>query len=292
MAILEGRFHKIRRLFMDLRGMERKRPAANCVSIVASRMNQEDTVTDYPTGRGALPTMALICSSLLAALAACASSAGQDPAADAERERRNQAKRAATRPIAAGESYWIEELTSLEVRDRIADGTSVVIVPAGGIEENGPFLSTGKHNLILEALCPELARRLENALCAPIVKFVPADSANEPSGAMRFPGTIRLRADTYEALLDDIASSLRDAGFSDIVMIGDSGGNQAGMEAVANYAEFAMVRERRPSAFCSRVLRSGLGGYGALHCGRIGCGGDAARRSSRRYLGNSNDDGD
>lgn len=138
------------------------------------------------------------------------------------------------RPIAAGHSYWLEELTSMEIRDAIASGTSTAIIATGGIEENGPYLSTGKHNLILEATCPAIAEALGNALCAPIVKFVPEGNIDPPSGAMRFPGSISLSAETYEALLIDIATSLRQAGFADIVMIGDSGGNQQGMTNVAN----------------------------------------------------------
>jgi len=195
--------------------------------------SRRTNVSEKPPGRAGRVALALLFIALLAAVGGCASStAAQDPAA-AERQRRIEAMRVAKRPIAAGESYWLEELTSLEIRDRIAGGASVAIIPTGGIEENGPFLSTGKHNLILASLCPELARHLGNALCAPVVKFVPEGSIDPPSGAMHFPGSISLRAETYEALLDDIASSLRQAGFIDIVMIGDSGGNQAGMEAVA-----------------------------------------------------------
>ncbi|MDA0280121.1 MAG: creatininase family protein [Proteobacteria bacterium] len=140
---------------------------------------------------------------------------------------------AANRSIAAGQSYWIEELTWMEIRDLIADGTTTIIIPTGGIEENGPYLATGKHNLILEATCPEIAKKLGNALCAPIVKFVPEGNINPPSGSMLFPGTISLTQATYEALLTDIASSLKQSGFTDIVLIGDSGGNQSGMANVA-----------------------------------------------------------
>lgn len=143
------------------------------------------------------------------------------------------AQLAAERPIAAGQSYWLEQLTWMEIRDLIADGTTTVIIPTGGIEENGPYLATGKHNLILEATCPAIAEKLGNTLCAPIVKFVPQGNINPPSGLMLFPGTISLRAETYEALLSDIASSLRRSGFTDIVLIGDSGGNQSGMANVA-----------------------------------------------------------
>ena len=172
---------------------------------------------------------------LATALVALGGSAGAQPdaAADDERERRIRAMLESTRPIAAGASFWLEELTWLEIRDLIAGGTSTVIIPTGGIEENGPFLSVGKHNVILEATCPQIASRLGNALCAPIVKFVPEGSIDPPSGAMRFPGSISVNADTYEALLEDIAGSLKQAGFTDIVMIGDSGGNQTGLQNTA-----------------------------------------------------------
>lgn len=143
------------------------------------------------------------------------------------------AKLRSVRPIEARQSYWLEELTWMEVRDLIAAGHTTVIVPTGGIEENGPYLSTGKHNVILEAACPAIARRLKNALCAPIVKFVPEGDIDPPTGAMRFPGSISLSPSSYEALLTDIARSLKQSGFTDVVMIGDSGGNQRGMEAVA-----------------------------------------------------------
>jgi creatinine amidohydrolase len=152
----------------------------------------------------------------------------------AQREAAVQAQLAAERPIAAGSSYWLEELTSLEIRDLIASGTTTVIISTGGIEENGPYLATGKHNLILEGVCPALAEKLGNALCAPLVKFVPEGNINPPTGSMRYPGTISLSASTYEALLTDIASSLKQSGFTDIVMIGDSGGNQSGMANVAD----------------------------------------------------------
>lgn len=173
-----------------------------------------------PGGRASPPLLlpALVAS----AVAAAAPSFGQEiPGLDAER------------PISAGDSLWLDELTWMEVRDRIASGTTTVIVPTGGIEANGPFLATGKHNVILEAACPAIARELGNALCAPVVKFVPEGSIDPPSGAMRYPGSISLREDTYVALLDDIASSLRQAGFTDIVLIGDSGGNQDGMRIAA-----------------------------------------------------------
>jgi creatinine amidohydrolase len=107
-------------------------------------------------------------------------------------------------------------------------------VPTGGVEENGPYLATGKHNYILEAMCPVIASKLGNALCAPIVRFVPEGNIDPPSGAMRFPGSFSVRDATYVALLEDIGNSLRQHGFRNIVFIGDSGGNQTGMGQAAD----------------------------------------------------------
>jgi creatinine amidohydrolase/Fe(II)-dependent formamide hydrolase-like protein len=151
----------------------------------------------------------------------------------AEQEQRFQDEMRAPRPIDAGASVWIEELTWMEIRDAIAAGRTTVIIPTGGIEQNGPYLALGKHNYVLQGACDGIARKLGNALCAPIVKFVPEGDMDPPSGHMRYPGTISLREDTYRAMLDDIASSMKMHGFKHIIFIGDSGGNQTGMEAVA-----------------------------------------------------------
>lgn len=171
---------------------------------------------------------------LLSALAILAVPvSAQQGMSDEERMARVQRMLAAPNPLEPSESVWIEDLTYMEVRDRIAAGASTAIVSTGGIEENGPFLATGKHNVILEGLCPAIAAELGNALCAPIVPFVPEGNIDPPSGAMHFPGSISVRDETYQALLEDIGNSLKQHGFSDIVFIGDSGGNQRGMKATA-----------------------------------------------------------
>jgi creatinine amidohydrolase/Fe(II)-dependent formamide hydrolase-like protein len=137
------------------------------------------------------------------------------------------------RPIDAFDSVWIEELTWMEVRDALQEGMTTAVIPTGGVEQNGPYLATAKHSIILEATAEAIARKLGNALVAPIVSFVPEGEFDPPTGHLRYPGTISVREETFEALLTDIARSLRVQGFRHIVLIGDSGGNQAGMEAVA-----------------------------------------------------------
>ncbi len=136
-------------------------------------------------------------------------------------------------PIDAYDSVFMEELTWLEVRDAMRDGKTTVILATGGVEQNGPYLATGKHNYVLRATTEAIARKLGNALVAPIVAFVPEGGVSPPSGHMRYPGTISLKQATFKALLKDIAESLRAHGFRRLILIGDSGGNQVGMKEVA-----------------------------------------------------------
>jgi creatinine amidohydrolase len=140
----------------------------------------------------------------------------------------------APRPIDSRESVWLEELTWMEVRDLMKAGTTSVIIPTGGVEQNGPYLAAGKHNYVLQATCPAIARKLGHALCAPIVPFVPEGDIDPPTEHMKYPSTISVTQTTFRALLTDIASSLKAHGFERIILLGDSGGNQAGMKAVAS----------------------------------------------------------
>jgi hypothetical protein len=124
-------------------------------------------------------------------------------AAQAEREK----MMAMPRPIDAVDSVWLEELTWLEVRDAIRAGKTTIIIPTGGMEQNGPYLATGKHNYVNRAGCEAIARKLGNALCGPNVAFVPEGNFEPPSGALMYPGSIGLSDATFQALLSDIANS-------------------------------------------------------------------------------------
>lgn len=136
-------------------------------------------------------------------------------------------------PIEAVDNVFIEDLTWMEVRDAMRTGADTVLVPTGGIEQNGPYLVTGKHNVVLRGLMEVLARKLGNTLVAPIVGFVPEGDIDPPSLHMKYPGTISVTEETYRALLTDICASLKQHGFKRIILLGDSGGNQPGMKDVA-----------------------------------------------------------
>ena len=136
-------------------------------------------------------------------------------------------------PLPKNPSVFIEEMTWMDVRDALAEGKTTAIITTGGIEPNGPWLVTGKHNYVNRVNCEAIARKLGNALCAPNIEFVPEGDIEAKSGHMSSPGTISLREETFRALLTDVAHSLKQHGFKNIIFIGDSGGNQAGQRAVA-----------------------------------------------------------
>jgi creatinine amidohydrolase len=96
------------------------------------------------------------------------------------------------------------------------------------------FDSIGKHNVrVVAANAEAIARRLDNALVAPVMAYVPEGAIDPPTGHMRFAGTISLPDPIFRQVLEYAARSLKQHGFRNIVFIGDSGPNQPGQDAVA-----------------------------------------------------------
>ena len=132
-------------------------------------------------------------------------------------------------PTAAPDTVLIDELTWEETRDALKAGKTTVIVPTGGTEKNGYHMVIGKHNYIVAYAANVMARRLNNALVAPVLQYVPeGDPDRQNAGAISVPSP------AYDLILDAAARSLKAHGFTDILLIGDSGPNQAGMTRVAN----------------------------------------------------------
>ncbi len=130
-------------------------------------------------------------------------------------------------------SHQLEDLTWTEVRDAVRAGTTTVIIPVGGVEQNGPHMALGKHNFRAAALSARIAAKLGNAIVAPVVNYVPEGNVAPPSGHMKFPGTISVPEDAFMAILAGAARSLKQGGFLDIVLVGDSGNYQGQLGSVA-----------------------------------------------------------
>jgi creatinine amidohydrolase len=131
-------------------------------------------------------------------------------------------------PNASLPSHHIEELTWTEVRDAVAAGVNVVIVPTGGTEKNGYHMIMGKHNRHSVAGAEIMARELGNALIAPVIKYVPEGQATEQN-----PGVLSCRDACFENQLLAVARSMKAHGFREVLFIGDNGGNQNGLRAAA-----------------------------------------------------------
>jgi len=165
------------------------------------------------------------------AFAAIAAAQGQQTPEQREAAARARYdKDAATpRPIAAADSVWIEELTYLEVRDAMKAGKTTALIVTGSTEQNGPYLVGAKHNIVLRQTGEAIARKLGNALVAPIV---PIEAGNPENKYLEW-GSLYFTPDTFKAVLRDMTTSLKSQGFKNIILMGDSGGDTAGLKAVA-----------------------------------------------------------
>lgn len=136
-------------------------------------------------------------------------------------------------PQVAANTVFLEELTWDEVRDLLAAGKTSAIIATAGTEQKGPHMAIGEHKFVLEHTADRIARTLGDALVAPIMTYVPEGNWSPPSGHMRMAGTITLPDDRFVLVLEHTARSLKGGGFRNIILIGDSGGNQSGMRDVA-----------------------------------------------------------
>ena len=175
-------------------------------------------------------------------LLVCQTSVGTNDLSERQRQRRppispeQQAAREAAagpnspRPIDMLDTVWIEEMTWMEVRDSLKAGKTTVIIGSGGLEKNGPYIPTGKHNYVLRTTTEAIARKLGTVLIAPIVTMEPGDPNREDIT----PGSIFITQDTFKAILTDMSTSLKTMGFKNILMVADSGGNVQGMKEVTS----------------------------------------------------------
>lgn len=131
------------------------------------------------------------------------------------------------------DTVFLEELTWDELAMLIKGGKTTAIIGTAGTEQKGPHMAIGAHKYATTYAADKIARALGNAIVAPIVTYVPEGSWETPRGHMAKAGTITLPEERFRTLLELIARSLRGSGFKDLVLIGDSGGNQEGMNAVS-----------------------------------------------------------
>ena len=137
----------------------------------------------------------------------------------------------------------MKDMTWIEVRSAIDAGYTTVIVPTGGIEQNGPHMILGKHDYIVAEAARRIAKDVGHTLVAPVVSYVPEGGYNPPTGHMRFPGTMGVPEPVFAGVLEGIARSLKAGGFKLICFIGDHGQSQPAQAEVARRLSAEWARD-------------------------------------------------
>ena len=117
------------------------------------------------------------------------------------------------------EKIKLEEMTSPEIESAIDSGLDTVVFAVGSNEQHGPCLAVSTDTVLGDELAHLVAKRLGNALKGPTVNVGCSEHH------MRFPGTITLRKETLQAVVNDYCSSLARHGFRRIVVLPSHGGN-------------------------------------------------------------------
>ena len=161
----------------------------------------------------------------------------------------------------AQNSVFMEELTTQEISAALKAGKTTVLIPIGGTEQNGPHMAIGKHNVRAKALAGKIAASLGNALVAPVLAYTPEGNIDPPTEHMGFAGTISISEDTFKNILLGTARSFKKHGFTDVVLLGDSGNYQKALAAVAAQYNREALKTNVRLHYVADYYRSTQGAY-------------------------------
>lgn len=132
-------------------------------------------------------------------------------------------------PARAQQQVDTELMTYPEIAAAMRAGKTTVLVYNGGTEQRGPHAVLGGHTLIARRASVEIARRLGNALVAPVLPFSIAGAHLNP----RWPGSVNLPGPLFAAVNEAVVDSMVVNGFKNIVLMGDHGGGQTELQDLA-----------------------------------------------------------
>jgi creatinine amidohydrolase len=124
------------------------------------------------------------------------------------------------------DTVLIEEMTWVEVKEAVASGKRRVIVMLGAMEQHGPHMAIGTDTYLGYAIGERLARRLGDALVAPVV------SLGYSVGHLPMAGTVSIEESTLELVILDVCRSLARHGFGEIILLCSHGGNYRALRNV------------------------------------------------------------
>lgn len=132
----------------------------------------------------------------------------------------------------AAEELRLERLTWTEIQEAVEAGRRTVIVVAGSVEQHGPHLPCETDCYYGLEMALRVARRLGDALVAPVVR--PGCSQHH----LGYPGTISVPPEVLAAVVREHLACLIEAGFTEIVLTSSHGGNFVPLaDALPGFAE-------------------------------------------------------
>ena len=155
----------------------------------------------------------------------------------------------------------MELMTYAEVYTAIHDqGKITVLIYNGGTEQRGPHAVLGGHTFMARHDAAEIARRLGNALVAPVFPFSPTDNFVNP----KWPGTVSVPTDVYAKVNEAVVASMATAGFKNIVVMGDHGGGQQQLAEVARAMDAKYSPQGTRVYYCDTVYVKARDDFNAI----------------------------
>jgi creatinine amidohydrolase/Fe(II)-dependent formamide hydrolase-like protein len=152
----------------------------------------------------------------------------------------------------SAEQVEIEKMTHAEIHDAIHQrGKTTVLIYNGGTEQRGPHAVLGGHTFMARRTAEAIARRLGDALVAPVLPFSPAGSHLN----VKWPGSVDLPADLYVKVNEAVVASMVTNGFRNIILMGDHGGGQQDLAGLARSLDARYSPQGVHVYFCSSVYK-------------------------------------
>lgn len=155
----------------------------------------------------------------------------------------------------------LADLTTLEAASAWPHVRGAVVA-IGSLEQHGPNLTMG----VDTAIADELARRLAQQFYPRLI-LLPAVPYGVSYHHMGFTGSVTLRAETLDAIVTDLATSLAHHGLRTLIVVNGHGGNAAPLVAIFSRLRFQGFRVAALSWFglagdeAARAARSPLYGH-------------------------------
>lgn len=165
---------------------------------------------------------------------------------------------------ASSDSVFLEDMTWRELSDRIGAGSTIVLVPIGGTEQNGPDMALGKHNLRARLLAERIAQQLGNAVVAPVLAYVPEGDPMHDTGHLHFAGTLSISAAAFIGVLEGTAESLYLHGVKTVVFLGDHGGYQHEMHRATTELNARFKRSGQQAVALDAYYEASSKGFDAI----------------------------